>query len=322
MILAGDIGGTNIRLALFERTGDLKIGVEKKYPSRAHRGLEEVVSLFLTEQKAAVTAACFGIAGPIREGRANPPNLPWIVDAAELRKNLHIPAVHLLNDLQANANGLKALKPDELFLVQAGKKQPGNQALLSAGTGLGEAGLYWDGTKHCPFACEGGHADFAPRNEIEFELFLYLQKKFGHVSYERVASGPGLHSLYEFLIATGREPPSQEVQDAMKERDPSAVISEFGLTNQDQACSRAIDWFLSVIGAEAGNLALKFLSFGGFFLGGGIAPRYAHRFQASDFLASFRSKGRFQELLTSIPIYIVMNDNTALLGAAAFAREV
>ncbi len=322
MILAGDIGGTNIRLALFEPEGELKIIVEKKYPSREHKGLEEVVSLFLQEQKAIVTAACFGIAGPIREGRATPPNLPWIVDAAELSKKLRIPTVHLLNDLQANANGLKALKLDELFLVQQGKKQMGNQALLSAGTGLGEAGLYWNGIKHLPFACEGGHADFASRNEIEIKLLLYLQKKFGHVSYERVISGPGIHSMYEFLVEKGLEPASKEVEDAMKQRDPSAVISEFGLQNKDKACSRAIDWFLSVLGAEAGNLALKFLSFGGLFLGGGIAPRYAQRFQGSEFLHSFSGKGRFQELLESIPIYIVMNDNAALLGAASFARGI
>jgi glucokinase len=322
MILAGDIGGTTTRLALFEPDGDLIIAVEKKYPSREHRGLEEIASQFLAEQKKMVSAACFGIAGPIREGRATPPNLPWIVDAAELSKGLQIPSVHLLNDLQANANGLKALKADELFLVQEGKKQTGNQALLSAGTGLGEAGLYWNGTKHLPFACEGGHADFAPRNALEIELLFYLQKKFGHVSYERVVSGPGIRSLYEFLIEKGHETQSKDVEAAMKQRDPSAVISEFGLQNKDKACSRAVDWFLSILGSEAGNLALKFLSLGGLFLGGGIAPRYAKRFKQTEFLFSFSNKGRFKELLESIPIYIVMNDNAALLGAACFARGV
>lgn len=319
MILAGDIGGTNTRLALFESSGDLKIIVEKKYPSRQHKGLEEIVRLFLTEQKANVRAACFGIAGPILNGRVTLPNLPWIVDTTELSKNLHIPSVHLLNDLQANANGLKALKKEELFLIQAGKKQEGNQALLSAGTGLGEAGLFWNGHEHLPFACEGGHTDFAPRNSLEIELLLYAKKKFDHVSYERIVAGPGLHLLYEFLLETGREKRSKEVAEAMKGKDPSAAIGEFGLQNKDSACIHTIDWFLSLLGAEAGNLALKFLSLGGLFLGGGIAPRFATHFAKSDFLRSFADKGRFKSLLESIPIYIVMNDNTALLGAARYA---
>lgn len=322
MILAGDIGGTNTRLALFEPTGEFKIAVEKKYPSRSYKGLQEVVSLFLEEQKTSVSIACFGIAGPIREGLVYPPNLPWVIDSIELSKNLHIRSVYLINDLQANAYGLNHLKPDELFLVQKGKTQTGNQALISAGTGLGEGGLYWNGTNHLPLACEGGHVDFAPRNAIEIELLLYLQKKFGHVSYERVLSGPGILVLYEFLIEKGYEIPSQEVTKAMSQRDAAVVISEFGLQNKDKVCSYVIDWFLSVLGAEAGNLALKFFSLGGVFLGGGIAPRYAQRFTQSDFLFSFSNKGRFKALLESIPIHIIMNDNTALLGAASFARDM
>jgi len=321
MILAGDIGGTHTRLALFEPTEELVLSIEKKYLSQQYKGLEEIVAQFLSEQKVKVTAACFGIAGPIINGRAIPPNLAWIVDAAHLSKTFHIPNVHLLNDLQANANGLKALKSSELFLIQKGKQQTGNQALLSAGTGLGEAGLYWNGSKHLPFASEGGHADFAPRNALEIELFIYLQKKWGHISYERIVSGPGIHVLYDFLIQSGKETASKEVELAMKTSDPSAVIGTFGLQNKDKACSHALDWFLSLLGAEAGNLALKFLSLGGLFLGGGIAPRLAARFASSEFLPSFSEKGRFKDLLESIPIYIVMNDNTALLGAACFAKE-
>jgi glucokinase len=322
MILAGDIGGTHTRLALFEPVGELTIVIEKKYPSQEYKGLELIATQFLKEYKTTVAAACFGIAGPIVNGRATPPNLPWIVDARELSKTLHIPTVHLINDLQANANGLKALKSDELFLVQKGKKHVGNQALLSAGTGLGEAGLYWTGKTHLPFASEGGHVDFAPRNALEIELLIYLQKKLGHVSYERVVSGPGIHLLYDFLIEKGYEKASSEVTLAMKESDASAVIGNFGLQNKDKACAQALDWFLSLLGAEAGNVALKFLALGGLYLGGGIAPRLARRFVESDFLRSFSEKGRFKELLESIPIYIVMNDNTALLGAACFARSL
>lgn len=319
MILVGDIGGTNTRLALFEMSGEFKVIVEKKFPSHAYSGLEEIATLFLQEQKTIIKSACFAIAGPVREGVVHPPNLSWVVDAAKLRQALRISQVTLLNDLQANANGLKVLKPEELFLVQKGTKQAGNQALLSPGTGLGEAGLIWDGKNHHPFASEGGHADFAPRNQEEFELLSYLQKKFDHVSFERVISGPGIYSLYQFLKE--KNVPSGEVEAAMKQKDPSIVITEFGLSHKDKICSLAIDWFLSLCGAEAGNLALKFLSLGGLFLGGGIAPRYASRFKESPFLPSFLNKGRFKPLLESIPIYIVMNDNTALLGAAAYARE-
>jgi glucokinase len=322
MILAGDIGGTNTRLALFELGGELKIVVEKKFPSRQFKGLEEIANLFLAGQMKPVHIACFGIAGPIREGRAKLPNLPWIVDAAELSKTLRIPTVRLLNDLQANAFGLQELKAFELFKIQEGKKQAGNRALLSAGTGLGQAGILWHGEKYIPFACEGGHADFAPRDELEIDLLRVLQKKFGHVSYERVISGPGIHTLYDFLIENKYEAPSEEVTQAMKQKDPASVISDFALEGKDKACRRTIDWFLSLCGAEAGNLALKFLSLGGLYLGGGIVPHFANLVRRTEFLQSFRNKGRFQELLESIPIHIVMNDNAALLGAASYARTL
>jgi len=311
MILAGDIGGTNTRLALFEKGA---IVAEEKFPSREFKSLEEIVKQFL---KVKVAAACFGIAGPIRDGRCKATNLPWIVDIEVLKKELQIPRVHLLNDLEANAYGLKVLKSDELYCLQQGKRQVGNQALIAAGTGLGEAGLFWDGKAHCPFATEGGHTDFAPRNELESELLMYLKKKYEHVSYERVVSGPGIHAIYQFLIDTKRETASPQITSEIQKRDPGSVINEFSL--KDKACSKAIDWFLSLYGAEAGNMALKYLSLGGFYIGGGIAPRLKDRFKQSEFLSSFSNKGRFKELLQSMPIHIVLNDKTALLGAAAFA---
>lgn len=314
MILAGDIGGTNTRLALFEK--GLMIGTERKFPSHNYLNLEEILEEFLGTRR--VDKACFGVAGPVRDGKCRATNLAWVIDAAHISRSLQIESVHLLNDLEANAWGLKGLKDEELFLLHKGQAQKGNRALIAAGTGLGEAGLFWDGKKYHPFACEGGHVDFAPRDEIEVELLFYLQKKFGHVSYERVISGPGLLSIFEFLIETGRESLSQEVKVGMERRDPSRVISE----SRDPACNRAVDWFLSIYGAEAGNMALKFLSLGGFFVGGGIAPHLIDRFKTGGFHAAFVDKGRFKELLESIPIWIVLNDNAALIGAAIYAERV
>jgi glucokinase len=319
MILAGDIGGTSTRLALFEK-GEL-VGEERKFPSRSHKSLEEIVMTFLQSEKVQVERACFGIAGPVRNGVCKATNLPWVVDAAQVAKAVGISSVHLLNDLEANAYGLAVLKPEELCLLNRGVQQKGNQALIAAGTGLGEAGLFWDGNMHCPFACEGGHTDFAPRNAKEMELLVYLRKKFGHVSYERVVSGPGLHSLFQFLIETGKEVPSPAVTAEMEKQDPSRVISDWGSKGKDAACVHALDWFISLYGSEAGNLALKFLSLGGFYVGGGIAPHLIEQMKSGDaFVSAFADKGRFKELLLSMPIWVILNDNAALLGAAFYAE--
>lgn len=319
MILAGDIGGTSTRLAFFEK-GKL-VGKERKFPSSQYNSLEEIIQEFLHSEKVSVDKACFGIAGPVRNGICKATNLPWIVDAGKVARTARIQSVHLLNDLEANAYGLAALKPEELYLLNRGEKQKGNQALIAAGTGLGEAGLFWDGKTHRPFACEGGHADFGPRNEKEMELLAYLKRKFGHVSYERVVSGPGLHSLFQFLVETGKEAWPPAVKAEMETRDPSKVISDWGSKGKDSACVHAVDWFVSLYGAESGNLALKFLSLGGFFVGGGIAPHLVEKMKSGGaFLSAFADKGRFQELLLSIPIWIVLNDNAALQGAAAYAE--
>jgi glucokinase len=318
MILAGDIGGTHTRLALFERGG--MVGEEKKFLSEQYESLELVVTEFLKGKK--VKCACFGVAGPVREGKSKVTNLSWVIDAKKMSQNLQIPSVYLLNDLEANAYGLKALKKEELFLLHQGKKQIGNQALIAAGTGLGEAGLFWDGSAHRPFACEGGHTDFAPQTELEVELFLYLRKKFGHVSYERVISGPGLHQLFLFLVETGRQKWNPLVRKEMEKNDPARVISEWGRENRDPACSFALDWFISLYGAEAGNMALKFLSLGGFYVGGGIAPQILESMKKGKFHAAFIDKGRFKELLDSIPIWVVLNDNAALLGAAQYMERL
>lgn len=315
MILAGDIGGTNTRLAFFEQG---EIVHEEKFPSKNFHNLEDIVHRFLNGKK--VKTACFGLAGTIHNGKCKTTNLPWIIDSKQIEKSLHIPKVHLLNDLEANAYGIQALSPEEFFTLQEGIAQKGSCALVSAGTGLGEANLFWDGNKHIPVASEGGHSDFAPRDLLETELLLYLKKKFDHVSYERVVSGPGIYSLFQFLIETGKEILTDPVEKEMKEKDPSRVIAEWGGQRIDPACTRALDWFISLYGAEAGNTALKFLPFGGLYLGGGIAPRLAKQFQQGSFLSSFCNKGRFKALLEAIPIKIIMNDQAALLGAALYAE--
>lgn len=318
MILAGDIGGTNTRLAIFEENA---IIAEQRFSSQKYQSLEEIVRIFLEAQKKEIKSACFGVAGPVVNGKCKATNLPWIIDVSNLRKVCKVSSVSLLNDLETKAYGIRVLKKEELFVLQAGKKQSGNQALIAAGTGLGEAGLYWDGKEYHPFACEGGHTDFAPRNDLEIELLIYLQKKFQHVSYERLVSGPGIPLLYQFLIETGREQRSLEIEEAMRTKSAPLVISEWALKHKDPGCLRAIEWFLSIYGAEAGNLALKLLSLGGMYIGGGIAPNLIQQMKEGEFLSSFRNKGRFQPLLESIPIYVILNDDASLLGAAYFARR-
>lgn len=316
MILAGDIGGTNTRLAFFEGT---KLVAEEKFPSKDHKSLEEIVQIFLKSQKHQVSKACFGVAGPVVDGKCKATNLPWLVDVLNLRGVCGTCSVFLLNDLETKAYGIRVLKEEEIFVLHKGDPtQKGNQALIAAGTGLGEAGLYFDGKDHHPFSCEGGHADFAPRNELEIELFYFLKKKLKHLSYERIVSGPGIHLLYRFLTEMGKENESPEVRKAMKNEPPPLVISKMAAKIKDPACVRAIEWFLSLYGAEAGNLALKMMSLGGFYIGGGIAPNLIEEMKSGEFLSSFMSKGRFQPLLESMPIYVILNDDASLLGAAYF----
>lgn len=318
MILVGDVGGTHTRLALFEK-GQTLVGKEEIFQNHQYKSLEEIGQFFLKNRR--VEKGCFAVAGPVRGGKCKMSNLPWLLDAAKIGHALHISEVYLLNDLEANAYGLKGLKKEDLFVLHQGIQQVGNQALISAGTGLGEAGLFWDGKEHRPFACEGGHTDFAPRNALEIELLLYLQKKFGHVSYERVVSGPGLHSLFQFLIDTGRHSCSPALKKEMEERAPSIVISEWGSRDRDAACAQALHWFLSLYGAEAGNVALKFLSLGGIYISGGIAPHLVKQIKEGNFYSSFIDKGRFKGVLESIPISIVLNENTPLLGAVYYATK-
>jgi len=321
MILAGDIGATNSRLAFFaERGGRLEPVVEETYPSRDHANLETIVKTFVSAHDLPIDVACFGVAGPVRHGRSDTTNLPWDVDARELARASHLRSVGLLNDLEAHAYGIATLVPaDFVTLNQGAADASGDAAVIAAGTGLGEAGLYWDGQQHLPFAGEGGHASFAPSDPLQIELLRFLCHEFGHVSWERVLSGPGLHNIYRFLRDTGHGEEPDWLTHEMQQQDPSAVISQAALADTNALCREALDLFVALYGAEAGNMALKIMATAGVYIGGGIAPKIIRKLTDSTFMAAFVAKGRLKPLLQQIPVRIIMSDKVALQGAARFA---
>ena len=321
MILAGDIGGTNARLAYFQpQNGHLELVSERVFPSREHSEFGEIVTQFLDDSGARPEVACFGIAGPVRNGRVETSNLPWVIEQARLAKQIHLPATLLINDLEANAWGIGALSASDLVpLNSVPGTAVGNQAVVAPGTGLGEAGLFWDGTRHHVFACEGGHTDFAPQNELQIGLLQYLKSNFGHVSYERVLSGPGLVNVYEFLRESGCATESPEFATQLKTGDPAATISRAALDGTSELAEKALDVWISVYGAEASNLALKVMATGGLFLAGGITPKILSRLTKPLFMESFLNKGRLRPLVEGIPVQVVTNDKAGLLGAARCA---
>jgi glucokinase len=322
MILAGDIGGTNARIALFEvEKRRLKCIYEHVYPTHEHPNLESAVATFIGEYRVKPEAACFGIAGPVSGGRrAQMPNLRWVVEADNLEREIGIESVTLVNDLEANAYGVSALEASDFSSLNEGRADAsGNQGVIAAGTGLGEAGLYWDGKTHRPFACEGGHVDFGPGDELQTELLVYLRHEFGHVSWERVIAGPGLFNVYRFLRDTHRGEEPAWLKEELAHDDPSVHIARLGLENKSELCVRALDVFVSMYGAEAGNLALKLMATGGIFIGGGIAPKILRKLQGGAFIAAFVRKGRSEHLLRQIPVRVILNDKSALLGAARAA---
>jgi glucokinase len=321
VILAGDVGGTHARLALMKAQGlSFTLVTEKIYPSHDYSKLEDIVTDFLKENKTKPELAGIGVAGPVRDGKCVATNLPWIVDSVTLAAACGLARVELLNDLEANAYGIATLAATDFAVLQKGiPDAKGNAAVISAGTGLGEAGMYFDGAALRPFAGEGGHASFAPEGEVQGELFEYLMRKFGHVSCERVLSGPGLVNIYEFLRDTGRGPESPAVVEKMRTGDPAAAISEAALADASELCDEAVEIFAQIYGAEAGNLALKMLATGGIYLGGGIAPKIVSELQRPLFIEAFLDKGRMKPLLEAVPVQVILNENTALRGSARAA---
>jgi glucokinase len=320
MILAGDIGGTKTNIAFFEDEKTLEIVAQQTFPSRAHGGLEEIVRQFIGEHALRIRHAAFGVAGPVRNGRCEATNLPWVVDAVTLADELGTRDVWVINDLEANAYGIPALTPADLVTINAGAANAaGNAAIIAAGTGLGEAGIYWDGRTHHPFATEGGHTNFGPGDALEAELLQWLSSQLDHVSWERVVSGPGLVNVYRFLCDTRRGEEPAWLAEAMRTGDPAAVISRAAQTGKSPLCVQALDLFIGLYGSEAGNLALKIMATGGVYIGGGIAPKNLDKLKDGTFMKRFLAKGRMQRLLEAMPVKVILNDKTALLGAARCA---
>jgi glucokinase len=349
MILAGDIGGTKINLALYdwdkERVDPIR---EDTVWTADYESLEEVLTEFLEEPAPAdsisdeaedetddllpgntppsgpLTAVCFGVPGPVLNNTCRTTNIPWTIEGDKLAEFLNIPRVRLLNDLEATAYGLQLLRPDEIEDLNPNAPSPppdGTRVLLAAGTGLGESLLLWTGKDYHICPSEGGHADFAPNSDLEIDLLRYLRTSYLHVSYERVLSGPGLHSIYQFLRDTKKNEPTW-FAEKLPTGDPAALIAEAGLTGKPDICKETLQLFVSIYGAEAGNMALKALAMGGVYLGGGIAPKILPALREDTFMKAFLAKGRYKRLLAKMPVRVILNPHTALLGAASVAASM
>lgn len=322
MILAGDIGATHSRVAAFRAEGNkFPMVVEKIYDSKDYGGLADIAGNFLRSEGIPAQSACFAVAGPVRGGRSKISNLPWTIDSKDLARQLRLNTVALINDLEAYAYGIDSLGSRDFITLHPGSEDAeGNTAVISASTGLGEAGLLWDGVRQHPFACEGGHTDFAPRNEIQIELLKYLLARFKTVSYERILAGQGIKNVYDFLRDTKRAEEPDWLREQMNAaKDAAALISQLALEKKAAICQQTMSIFVSVYGAEAGNCALKFMSLGGMFVGGSIAAKNVPLMQGPEFLEAFFDKGRMRTLLEDIPVKIVLNDDAGLLGAARYA---
>lgn len=321
MILAGEIGATRTRLAAFQKDGSrLQMVVEKTYMSQEHSGLSEIITAFIMTEGIGVHQACFGVAGPVRRGRCQVLNLGWIIDARELAKQLKLDAVGMLNDLEAYAYGVDGLDSKDLVTLNEGSEDAeGNRAVISARTGLGVAGLYWDGFRHHPFACEGGHTDFGPRDVLETELLAYLQIKYGRISYERIVSGLGIKNIYDFLRDARKAEEPQWLKDQMAAApDAPALISRLAAEGKAAICDQTMKMFVSIYGAQTGNVALAFMATGGIFLGGSVAAKNLSLMKNPIFMQSYLDKGRMASLLKEMPITIVLNDDAGLIGAARY----
>lgn len=321
-LLAGDIGGTNTRLAIYHTDdgASFEALAEQTFPSREFQTLEQILKLFLDSTHAATKRACFGIAGPIIDQTCDATNLPWQISAQSIKEEFGLQSCWLLNDLEANAWGIDALTEKDFHILNQGQPgRLGNASIISAGTGLGEAALYWDGRMHRPFPSEGGHTDFSPSNKLEYELYEFLAEQYGHVSWERLVSGPGLENIYAFLRHHRSLLEPEWLHQEIGRLGAAPVISETAMAKRDPVCEEALDLFVSLYAREAANHALKIMASSGVYLGGGIAPKILSRLEQADFLQAFFNKGRMRHLMEAMPVKVILNDKAALLGAARFA---
>jgi glucokinase len=322
-ILAGDIGGTHCRLALYQADSpsDFTLSDEMTFASAAAANPVEIITQFLSRfPERAPDMACIGIAGPVIEQTCATTNLPWRVSAQEIRDTFGLERVWLLNDLEASAWGIDALEPSDFHLLNPGHAQiNGNRAIIAAGTGLGEAGMVWNGSRHQPFATEGSHSDFAPINTLEFALHQWLAARHGHVSWERLVSGPGLEAIYCFLLEHHHQRTPDWLHEAIARQGLAPAVSSAALEERDALCIESLDLFLDLFGREAGNLALKLMATGGVYLGGGIAPRILAGLKSDRFRKAFCDKGRMSPLLEAMPVWVILADKIALSGAVRYA---
>jgi len=319
MLLAGDIGGTKTNLALYAPEGGLEVQAQAMFKSAGYGSLEDVVEEFLVTTGAAVDRAVFGVAGPVVEGQSAITNLPWVIRETDLQQAFDLQEVKLLNDLEATAYGVPHLAPSDLFRLNDAPPRNGTKAVIAPGTGLGEAVLFFQDGHHHVLPSEGGHAGFAPTNLLEIRLLRYLMGKFGHVSFERVCSGPGIPNIYAFLKKQRFAPELPEMRKAIKAAaDPAPIIVQKAMEGECELSIATLNTFVSILGAEAGNLALKVMAVGGVYLGGGIPPKILNKLRDGTFMASFVNKGRFAEMLAGIPVYVILNDRTALFGSACY----
>lgn len=319
-VLVGDIGGTKTGLGIAVVQGDgVTLELHRRYPSRKSVSLGEIVTTFCDETGCDCAVAAFAVAGPVVAGRSKTTNLPWQIDAAALQKDLGFERVGLLNDLEAVAWGVPALSPNELAVIQPGAANAvGNACVVAAGTGLGEAGMFWDGKRHLAFATEGGHTDFAPTDDREFALLNHLQKRVGRVSWERVVSGMGLGNIYAFLAQWHKAVHPPAVAEALRsDGDIAAAVAE-AADNGHAISQEAMELFAVLYGREAGNTALKHMALGGVYLGGGIAPKNLALLQGPGFTEGFRDKGRMRGLMERIPVQVILDPLTPLYGAARY----
>jgi glucokinase len=332
MILAGDIGGTKVHLALYSFVGGKLSPIrDEKFPAPEFPCLDDVVKEFLSPEKSGqpdvrdqIIASCFGVPGPVRDGRLKLTNLPWTLDARDLQRSLGIQHIFLINDLEANGYGIAELSNDKIYTLHTGDASSvGHRGLIAAGTGLGECLLIWDPIlrRHLPIPSEGGHGDFAARNDTEIALLNYLRRKLnGRVSTERVVSGIGMQNVYAFLRDDQKMEEPAWLRDRMQTEDPNAVIGGCAEDGSSEICVKTIELLASAYGAESGNLALKLLALGGLYLGGGIAPKILKFLANGGFMQAFLDKGRLSPLLETIPVRVILDDTCALLGAAAYAE--
>jgi glucokinase len=325
IVLAGDVGGTNARLAIVELEGrSARIVRQNKYPSHEYKGLAPIVRRFCEEGGGSrPDQACFGIACPVVGDDCAAPNLPWTINARALAAEIEIPRTAIINDFVAVGYGIELMTPADLATLQEGAPQPqGPIALIGAGTGLGEGFLLWEGDHYEVLASEGGHTDFAPVGELQVGLLGSLREQFGRVSWERLLSGPGIANIYRYLREAGLAPEQPSVRAELETEDDGTVIVRHALDRSDHLSLRALGLFWEVLGAEAGNLALTVVATGGVYIAGGIVPRLVQKLDSSPLLTAFRDKGRLSGLLSRIPVHVVMNPSVGMLGAAAFAGRM